>query len=36
MDDWDLKLSKVPTKHRGYKLNAGNIVMGLKSEVSAT
>jgi len=30
MDDWGLNLSRAPSKHRGYKLDAGNIVMGPK------
>lgn len=30
MNNWGLKLDKVPAKHRGYKLEPGNIIMGPK------
>ena len=30
--DWALKLNKQPEKHRGYKLDGGNIIMGVKPE----
>jgi hypothetical protein len=28
LKDWEVELSQRPQKHRGYKLDAGNIVMG--------
>ena len=32
MTNWQVSLSMKPKKHRGYKLNGGNIIMGQQSE----
>ena len=32
MTNWQVSLSMKPKKHRGYKLDGGNIIMGQQSE----
>ena len=31
-EDWAFELNKRPQKHLGYKLDGGNIIMGIKSD----